>query len=174
MKDKIELFSLCFGDSVDSVRKFFSIEDITTLTEYTNDELVAMASLVPLKTESGATGFYAYGVCVHPKHRGKGAFRRIMSKCEAYANEKDADFICLIPADARLSDTYMRMGYTEMLGLSHNAKEDSEKIFVLSDRFIEYATPESNEKGAVPYGLMKPFSIRHERKMAFFSPMGDC
>ena len=174
MKDKIKLFSLCFGDSEQSVREFFAIADVITLTEYEENELVAMASLVPLKTESGMRGFYAYGVCVHPKHRGKGAFRRIMLSCEAYAKEHGADFVCLIPADERLSESYMRMGYIQKTELCHNASEGAEHIFVLSDGFIVYATPEGAEKGAIPYGLTKPLDRKIKCKMAFFSPMGDC
>lgn len=174
MNDKIDLFSLCFGDDKESVRELLSIEDITTLTEYDGGVLSAMASLVPLSSEGGLCGFYAYGVCVHPQKRGKGLFRRIMESCEAHAKENGADFICLIPADARLCETYTRFGYTERLGLCHNAKDGDERIFVLSGRFTEYAMPENNEKGPIPFGLMKPLTVFKKHNMAFFSPMGDC
>jgi len=174
LNDRIKLFSLCFGDDQESVREFFAIEDVITLSESIEGQLCAMASLVPLKSESGLRGFYAYGVCVHPNQRGKGAFRRIMTSCEVYAKDRGADFICLIPADARLSDTYMRMGYTEKLGLCHNSERDAERIFVLSEGFLEFAKPEKEVKGPMPYGLMKPLGALHSRKMAFFSPMGDC
>ena len=174
MKERIELFSLCFGDDQESVREFFSIEDVTTVTEQDGDRIIAMASLIPLRTESGLYGFYAYGVCVHPEFRGKGAFRRIMESCEEYAKENGADFICLIPADDRLDQTYIRMGYTEKTELCHNASACSERIYVLSDRFIEYARAEDGEKGPIPHGLMKPLVNLSGRKMAFFSPMGDC
>ena len=174
MKDKIELFSLCFGDSEESVSEFFAIDDVITLTEYAQKTLVAMASLVPLTTDSGMRGFYAYGVCVHPHHRGKGAFRRIMSSCEAYAKECGADFVCLIPADERLAESYIRMGYVQKTELCHNAGKDSERIFTSSKGFIEYAMPDGDGRGAISYGLMKPLGTQRERKMAFFSPMGDC
>ncbi len=174
MNDKVKLFSLCFGDGEESARELFSIEDITTLTEDVGDDTVAMATLVPLKTEKDLSGFYAYGVCVHPDRRGKGAFRRIMESCEAYAKERRADFICLIPADTRLADTYGRMGYTDKIALCHNADKNAERIFVLSEKFIAYAKPEGDEKGPIPYGLMKPLSSFEGRNMAFFSPMGDC
>ena len=174
MKDRIELFALCFGDSEESVREFFAIDDVITLTEYESCELVAMASLVPLTTEGGMRGFYAYGVCVHPNHRGKGAFRRIMSSCEAYAKECEADFVCLIPADERLAESYRRMGYDKKIELCHNADKDSERILVSSKGFLEYAMPDGYERGAIPYGLMKPLGEHHKQQMAFFSPMGDC
>ena len=174
MNDKVKLFSLCFGDSEGSARELFSIEDITTLTENNGNLTSAMATLVPLRSETGLSGFYAYGVCVHPEHRGKGAFRRIMESCEAYAKDRHADFICLIPADTRLSDSYGRMGYTDKIALCHNADKYSERIFVLSEKFIEYATPEGDGKGPIPYGLMKPLTSFEARDMAFFSPMGDC
>ena len=173
MKDRVKLFSLCFGDSEESARELFSIEDITTLTEYTDRNLCAMATLVPLECGDGTRGFYAYGVCVHPEYRGNGAFKRIMKSCEAYAIENGADFICLIPADTRLADTYARMGYTDKIALCHNADKDSERLFVLSEKFIEYATPDGDGKGPIPYGLMKPLTSYEGRNMAFHSPMGD-
>ena len=97
-----------------------------------------------------------------------------MASCEAYAKEKGADFVCLIPADERLAGSYGRMGYTEKIELCHNAEADSERIFVLSEAFLDFAKPEGNEKGPIPFGLMKTLCGRHVRKMAFFSPMGDC
>ena len=169
-----KLFSICFGDSEETASELFAIADVTTLTEKNDDGIVAMATLVPLRTETGACGFYAYGVCVHPDHRGKGAFHRIMASCEAYAEENGADFLCLIPADERLADTYGRMGYTERLGLYHNADTDAERIFVKSQGFIDFAAPEGNEKGPIPFGLMKPLGSFDRHNMAFFSPMGDC
>ena len=97
-----------------------------------------------------------------------------MAGCEAYAKENGADFVCLIPADTRLSETYERMGYTEKVGLCHNAEKNSERVFVLSESFIEYATPDGDAKGPIPYGLMKPLNDFKKRDIEFFSPMGDC
>jgi GNAT superfamily N-acetyltransferase len=174
VKDKIKLFSLCFGDDEESVSEFFSIDDVVTLTEKIGEDISAMASLVPLNNEGGLSGLYAFGVCVHPLYRGKGEFRRIMADCEAYAKDAGADFICLIPADERLACTYMRMGYTERIGLYHNSPEGYERIFSLSQRFLEYAKPEGDEKGPVEFGLMKPLTEFKKHNMAFFSPMGDC
>ena len=172
--DKEKLFTLCFGDTAETAREFFSIKEVVTLTELENGRLCAMASLLPLETDRGACGFYVYGVCVHPDCRGKGYFNRVMKKCEDFANKNKGDFLSLIPANQPLADTYRRMGYTEKLALYHSANKDHEKIFVVSNGFIEFARPEENAKGVIDFGLMKPLTFDSKRKMAFFSPMGDC
>ena len=173
MNDKIKLFSLCFGDSEESACEFFSIADIETITEYAHGELVSMASLVPLKTESGLCGFYAYGVCVHEDHRGKGLFARIMERCEEYAREMGADFVCLIPADHRLANTYMRFGYTERVELCDGDLKDKEPIYTLSPDFIRFAESEEDRAATVDFGLLKFIKDVSGKKFAFFSHMGD-
>lgn len=173
MSDKEALFCLCFGDTKQTANEFFSIKEVDTLTEYSDERLSAMASLIPLCTEDKKTGFYVYAVCVHPDFRGLGGFRRIMQRCEGYAKERGADFLCLIPATERLASSYGHMGYSKRVLLYDSADSHAQKIYVLSDDFLRFATPEGNSDTEITFGLLKPLTDISDEKYAFASPMGD-
>ena len=174
ISEKEELWLLCFDDSLDTARSFLEIKDIETVTEREGDTLSAMASLVPVRCDSGELGFYAYGVCTRPEHRGRGAFRRIMRLCEERALSVGAAFVCLIAADERLRDTYRRMGYTVSVSLAHRASTNDTHISCLSQEFLSFAEPD----GALPddsqFGLLKPLAnINTNVGFAFSSHMGE-
>ena len=104
--DRSILWELCFGDAPDVAESFLGISDVITIEERSEGKLIGMASLVPVHTEEGLSGYYAYGVCTHPDCRGCGVFTKIMKQCEREAQNVGLDFICLIPATERLADTY--------------------------------------------------------------------
>lgn len=168
------LWTLCFPDDADTAREFFSISGLTTLTEYADGELAAMASLIPVYTDSSLRGFYAYGVCVRPEQRGKGLFRLIMKRCEEYAKDKNFDFICLIPADSSVANAYEKMGYSERVRMSFDKREGDDLIYCSSAEFLRFAMPEdSGGRGKVGFGLIKRFCEGLGQRTAFAAPMGD-
>lgn len=174
--DRSILWELCFGDAPDVAESFLGISDVTTLEERQGGELIGMASLVPVSTESGLSGFYAYGVCTHPDHRGRGVFTKIMKKCEREAIARGLDFICLIPATERLADTYARIGYSKRIALYDASCKAGEAIVSDSRGFCGFATPDNENAPllTVDFGVMKPLSERAEmKKFHFSSPMGE-
>ncbi len=173
--EKEELWLLCFDDSPNTPRELFAISDIDTLSLYQQDTLIAMATLVPVKTDAGLTGYYVYGVCTHPNYRGKGVFKHLMERCERYTKEKNADFLCLIAADKSLADTYRRMGYSFSVSLAGNdLTEGSVGIGSVSESFSKFAEPDENSDTEGLYGLLKPlFSADENLKFFFSEHMGE-
>ena len=174
--DRSILWELCFGDAPDVAESFFSISDVTTLEERSESKLIGMASLVPVHTSEGLSGYYAYGVCTHPDHRGGGVFTRIMKKCELETVARGLDFICLIPATDRLAHTYFRMGYSKKIALFGSTKKAGSCIFSPSLAFREFATPDSTDAPllTVDFGVMKPLTKRAEKEdFYFYTPMGE-
>ncbi len=174
--DRSILWELCFGDAPDVAESFFGIPDVISVTEYSEDTLIGMASLVPVHTASGLSGYYAYGVCTHPSYRGHGVFTRLMERCERQAIKEALDFLCLIPATPRLTDTYSRMGYSKKIALFDAPDRSGDAIYSSSRGFLEFAAPDSN---AAPLltddrGAMKPLSDRARRHEFYFAaPMGE-
>ncbi len=176
LPDKKALWSLCFGDSEEVAESFFTIPDVLTLTEYKDGALVGMASLVPIRSENDILGYYAYGVCVHPDHRGHGLFKKLMERCEAQTLADGKDMLCLIPATDKLATTYTRMGYSQKVLLS--GKETSGKcaLFSTSLGFSEFAAPDSADAPVLTadFGLLKAFShIDAANEFCFAEPMGE-
>ena len=172
---KEELWLLCFDDEPNIPKELFSLVDIETLCDYQENELIAMATLVPVKTSTGLSGYYAYGICTHPKHRGKGVFKRLMERCEDYAKDKNAAFLCLIAADSSLADTYRRMGYSFSVSLAgEDTPSKAIKIRSLSEAFSKFAKPDEIAECEGLYGLLKPlFSADENLKFAFSEYMGE-
>ncbi len=173
--EKEELWRLCFDDSPNTPRELFSISDIETLSLYKEDTLTAMATLVPVKTNTGLTGYYLYGVCTNPKYRGMGFFKSLMERCERYAKEKSTDFLCLIAADKALAETYRRMGYSFSVSLAGDELiEGAIEIRSLSESFSEFAESDENSNTQSLYGLLKPlFSADENLKFFFSEHMGE-
>ena len=76
--------------------------------------LAGMLFLLPcmLKNkEYSALGYYMYSVCVSPELRGRGIFRRMCAYADGVAKAHGGKFVALIPADTKLYETYVRLGY---------------------------------------------------------------
>ena len=175
MTQAVELWTLCFEDSRETAEEFFSLRGVGTLTEYSpQGELAGMASLVPVSDSLGGRGYYAYGVCVHPSFRGQGLFRKLMLRCEETAREQGASYLCLIPADAELRDTYIRMGYEIPVELCTGGREGV-AIRSGSEDFSRFAQTDA-EPSVEMRGLLKPFDESYSSDMKFYFPerMGEC
>ena len=191
-KNKIKLFVDSFGDSEETAKEFFLCDDIITVTEYVGNRLAAMASLVPIYAQNGnccqleqmsstvrkVCGYYIYGVCVDKDYRGMGLFPLIMKKTEEEAINKNADFVCLIPADTQLEATYRKWGYNVEIQNSDDPDHLGKRIFIDSPSFRDFALPTGTvEHGKKMCGLMKVFNKEvfapADREFAFGDFMGD-
>ena len=176
LNDRIALFCECFGDSDSTARKFFACSDILNVSLYEDNRLAAMASLVPiLAVDDDILGYYIYGVCVAPDMRGRGLFKKIMSRSEMEARENGAYFVCLVPADAGLAKTYRKMGYvTEIFQNSVPLK--SKILRLASDEFRSFARSDDNTT-IRKNGLLKIIDDKaaciSEGELCFFDDMGD-
>jgi predicted acetyltransferase len=183
MEDKIRLFVDSFGDSKKTAEKFFSCKDIITVTEYVGNGLAAMASLIPIYAQNtpeskNLRGYYIYAVCADKMHRGKGFFSAIMKKAEEQADKKNADFVCLIPADSNLEATYRKWGYDVEIMNTYGKEFFEKNILIDSPDFKEFAIPNKNAIDTHRMcGLMKVFNKKtfnpKDREFAFGDFMGD-
>ena len=175
--DKELLWALCFGDTEEVARSFFSIPEVLTLTEYEDDFLVGMASMIPVESESGFCGYYVYGVCVHPEHRGVGIFKKLMDKCKAEAKKAGADMLCLIPATDRLAKTYANMGYSKKVYLADDPQRCGEGIFCTSFGFASFSEPDdpTDPPHTSDFGVLLAISnrISPDTRFYFRNYMGE-
>ena len=172
---KIALFVECFGDSAEVAEELFSCRDVVTVCKYEEDRLAAMASLVPILAEDKVRGFYLYGVCVAEEFRGRGLFRKIMKTSENEALENGAKFVCLIPADDMLKDTYKKFGYDTEVCPRGSAAEKG--ITLLSEDFRRFAHCDKLIEDKQMSGLLKSFDRNifdpSDREFVFLDDMGD-
>ena len=174
VEEKISLFTECFGDDMSVVRELFSITDIHSITQEVDGELASLALLVPISDGDIFCGFYAYGVCVSPKWRGRGLFASTMALCEEYAKNIGASFICLIPADGSLGDKYTKMGYSVRVSLADKKQKGDTLITSLSERFFELMNRDADEDAIFDFGLAKLFDEKYEGStLAFASFFGE-
>lgn len=163
----ISLWCECFGDTPDVPREFYGTVRCDVLTATENEKVVGMANLLPVKTDN-ANGVYLYAVCVAKEYRGCGIFRTLLK----YA-EKSADFICLIPENDEVADTYLRHGYT--VKVARYGRSQSKNTVSCSSDFAEFAKPDEDfVDNAYPFGLLKPLSnIELSDKLCFNTYMGE-
>lgn len=170
--DKIALFAESFGDTVEVADAFFACDGLITVTEYIDDRLAAMASLIKMSS-NGKKGFYVYGVCVAENMRGRGLFRRIMKNAEDEAFSHGADFLCLIPADESLAKKYSEFGYNIEILPFEQSKPGN--IFIDSDAFKTFALFGNDCDNSGRCGLLKPIKkeLFFEGTLRFGDHMGD-
>ena len=167
-------------------------DDIITVTEYVGNRLAAMASLVPIYAQNGLhcqlermssivrkiCGYYIYGVCVDKDYRGMGLFPLIMKKAEEEATKRNADFVCLIPADSCLEATYRKWGYNVEIQNLSEPDCFGKRIFIDSPSFRDFAVPTETVTDCQKMcGLMKVLNKNlfdpYDREFAFADFMGD-
>ncbi len=152
--DKIALFAECFGDTVQVATAFFECEGVITVTEYIDNRLAAMASLIKMSSDH-KKGFYVYGVCVAEDMRGRGLFKKIMRSAEEKAISLGADFLCLIPASESLAKKYFEFGYN--IEVKPFERDRSGDLFLDSKDFADFALPKDDEAdNSGRCGLLKP------------------
>ena len=171
----VALWQTCFGEEAEAARACLCIPDVTLITLREENTVVAMAVSVPVYT-ANEQGSYLYAVCVDPAWRGRGYFRRLMQKCEADAQQKQSAFVCLIPANEILGETYRRMGYGKTVALWDAMPASAEQIRCASEGFALLAKEWYENEHCTRYGLLKrlvPMQKNNERELAFSCPMGE-
>lgn len=163
------LWQECFGDDEETVKTFSSIPDIQHLHFVSNGQTVGMAHIVPVSMDD-LRGGYLYGIGVKKEYRGRGICRALLEAAE----HTNCDFLCLIPANEELAETYRRYGYVKRVvryGYPH--RMDACALTCDSEAFLAYANTDVSTFGQ-KYGLMK-FLAPHKtaRQVYFESPMGE-
>lgn len=112
MRDMVQIWGNCFGESDLSVYPFLSryYFNHCSMSEKVDGKVVSMVFMIPCQTELGL-GAYLYGVATDPKYQHQGISTRLVRNMLDRCRENGSTFSFLIPADTGLVDFYARFGY---------------------------------------------------------------
>lgn len=108
-----ELWDIAFPEEPDFNNYFFeNIFDYeNTLINIKDNELLAMAQMIPYEIKNIGKVTYIYGAATNPKYRNKGIMRELLNKSFAIDREKNIMASVLIPANKPLFGFYEKLGY---------------------------------------------------------------
>ena len=111
-----ELFTLCFDDSIEAVNAFFEKTVSPERVVAIFDGNKAISSLYLLESDIIIDGvshnaYYVYGVCTHPEYRNKGLMKKLFHFTEKLVEERNIDYLFLVPAEEYLFDVYSKFGF---------------------------------------------------------------
>lgn len=112
----IELFTLCFEDSIETVNAFFEKTVSPERVVAVFDGNKAVSSLYLLESDILIDGvshsaYYVYGVCTHPDYRNKGLMKKLFYFTEMLVKERNIDYLFLVPAEEYLFNIYSKFGF---------------------------------------------------------------
>ncbi len=104
------------SDPLDYIESFFAHlpQRTLTLAGERDGELVTMLFLLPAKARFREKAYpvrYLYAGCTHPRYRGRGYYRELMTAAARAVSTMGEHAIYLHPADDVLTATYQRLGY---------------------------------------------------------------
>ena len=116
------LWKLCFGDTEDFVRLYFSMKYTPQRNSCLKHDGRVTAALqrLPYVMMCGEAGnmtapvAYVSGVCTHPEYRGKGYMTELMRQALHKMHSDGFWFTALIPADEGLFSFYEHFGYAAL------------------------------------------------------------
>lgn len=111
--DIFELWNIAFPEEPDFNKYFFeNIFDYkNTLITVKNNELAAMAQLLPYEIENIGNVTYIYGAATKPEYRKRGLMGELLKRSFEIDIERGKSASILIPANKPLFDFYKRIGY---------------------------------------------------------------
>lgn len=104
-----------FGDDETFVDAFLVARrryGVVTLLSGEGEDLHGMLHMVPLRSDTGRTAAYIYGVATAPQHRRRGIAGTLVRRAAEYAKTR-FDAAILIPADEELKGFYGRFGFRD-------------------------------------------------------------
>ena len=111
-----ELWSLSFGDSASFVRTLQNLIANTDRTVVFREDGRAVAGAYLLEStlhigDETFTAYYLFGAATHPDYRRKGYMGQIIRYCRTLCEERDIDFLVLVPTDNDLYKYFSRFGF---------------------------------------------------------------
>lgn len=137
-----ELWCAAFpSDPIDYIEGFFANLPKNTVAlagEY-DGELVTMLFLLPAEARFRGNVYlvrYLYAGCTHPRYRGCGYYRELMTAAAQTVSAMGENAIYLHPADDALTATYQRLGYRAgIVGGEHSRPN---KIMPICQTVVDY------------------------------------
>ena len=117
-----ELFTLCFEDLPGVVNTLFEKTVSPERVIAVFDGKRTVSSMYLLESDILIEGvafsaYYVYGVCTHPDYRKKGLMKKMFQLAERLVEERNIDYLFLVPAEAYLFDIYRQIGFKD--GISY-------------------------------------------------------
>lgn len=129
------------SDPLDYIESFFAHlpQKSVTLAGECDGELVTMLFLLPAEArfrEKTYSVRYLYAGCTHPRYRGRGYYRELMTAAAQAVVAMGEHAIYLHPADDVLTATYQRLGYR--VGIVGDEHSPTNKIMPVCQTVDEY------------------------------------
>ncbi len=112
-----DLWQTSFDDSRAVLDAYFgkTVTPQSVIAVFEGEIPVSAMHLLPYRivTPDGQSfyAYYVYGVCTHPRYRGKGLMKRLFDFAVSYGREQGADYLVLIPAEEYLFLVYEKLGF---------------------------------------------------------------
>lgn len=128
------IWESCFpaADAAGDAALFAHTAEARTLIIGSHGDAAGMCNLVPVSAD-GMHGLYLFAMGVLPEYRGMGGFRLLCATARRIAESEGADFTVLVPADARLGETYKRYGYRGNISIPRFTVADSRGLLVRAE-----------------------------------------
>lgn len=111
-----ELWHTCFGDSRENIDMFFecSYKQENTLVMTDEGKTVSMMFLLPediISEGNTYSAYYLYALGTDPAFRGQGIMGKMIEHAARILEDRDADYMFLVPADGHLFEYYRKHGF---------------------------------------------------------------
>lgn len=112
------LYAECFPDSPGFRRRVFELiyPNCETLVwaDEADGSISSMVFLPQLRLSDGRTAGYIYALCTRPQRRGRGLMTQMLDAAHRLCAARGNPLTLLVPASARLFETYARFGYAPL------------------------------------------------------------
>ncbi|MBO4383457.1 MAG: GNAT family N-acetyltransferase [Clostridia bacterium] len=148
-----DLWARSFDDSERYIRNFQSLlaEPENTVVYREKGQVVSCAYLLPAVLHIGDNtynAYYFYAAATDPDYRRRGYMEQVIRYSRTLCEERDIDFLILVPAGNDLYQYYSRFGFRANFYLK-TTQLDREQLLALVEK-LDPAAPESDEGTGLP------------------------
>lgn len=149
-----ELWSLSFGDPAPYIRTLQNLIADTDRTIVFREDGKAVAGAYLLETalhigDETFSAYYFFGAATHPDHRRKGYMGQIIRYCRTLCEERDIDYLVLVPTDNDLYKYFSRFGFRANFYLK-TTQLDREQLLAMVEKIDAPAEEPDTDTGFVP------------------------
>lgn len=148
-----DLWARSFDDPEPYIRNFHTLlaEPENTVVFRDGDRIVSAAYLIPADLHIGDEtyrAYYFYAASTHPDHRRHGYMEQVIRYCRTLCEERNIDFLVLVPAGNDLYQYYSRFGFRANFYLK-TTQLDRQQLLTLVEK-LDPEEPEETETTGLP------------------------
>ena len=112
-----DLWQTSFDDSRAVLDAYFekTVRPQSVVAVFEGESPVSAMHLLPYRIVTPDSqcfyAYYVYGVCTHPRYRGKGLMKRLFDFAVSHGREQGVDYLVLVPAEEYLFSVYEKIGF---------------------------------------------------------------